>query len=64
MNKKIFEKKKNPLKVLLIILIAFILIFSAASFIIVKVNFDDVFGRTTLDPLSYYLMYTLSLIHI
>ncbi len=58
MNKKIFEKKKNPLKVLLIILIAFILIFSAASFIIVKVNFDDVFGRTTLDPLSYYLMYT------
>lgn len=57
MNKKIFRKKKNPLKPLLITLLVFILVFSVLSFIIVKVNFDDVFGRTTLDPLSCYLRY-------
>ncbi len=58
MNKKIYGKKKNPFKILLIILLALLLIFSTASFIIVKVNFDDIFGRTTLDPLSYYLRYS------
>lgn len=57
MTKKLFRKKKNPVKIILIVLLAAVLIFSVLSFIIVKVNFDDVFGRTVLDHDTYYLQY-------
>lgn len=50
-GKKIFKR-------ILLILAIILVIFSIASFVIVKVNFDDIFSRTTLDPLSVYLRYS------
>ena len=58
MSKTLFKKKKNPVKIILIVLLTAVLIFSVASFIIVKVNFDDIFSRTVLDHNTYYLHYT------
>ncbi|MBD5082013.1 MAG: alpha/beta hydrolase [Ruminococcaceae bacterium] len=57
MRNSIFKKKKNPVKIILISLLVTVLVFSIASFIIVKVNFDDVFSRTELDPITGYLRY-------
>ncbi|MDE7280944.1 MAG: lysophospholipase [Ruminiclostridium sp.] len=57
MQNSIFKKKKNPVKIILISLLALVLVFSVLSFVIVKVNFDDVFSRTVLDPNTEYLRY-------
>lgn len=58
MSKTIFKKKKSPIKHILVTLLITVLIFSVTSFVIVKINFDDVFGRTTLDPMTNFLRYT------
>lgn len=50
-------KSKRIIKTILLTLIIVLAVFSIASFIIVKTNFDDIFSRTTLDPLSVYLRY-------
>lgn len=57
MSNSTLRKKKKPLKIVLIVLLALIVVFSVLSFIIVKVNFDDIFGRTELDPDTAYLRY-------
>lgn len=57
MPNSISKKKKNPIKIILIVLLISVIIFSVLSFIIVKVNFDDIFGRTELDPITAYLRY-------
>lgn len=58
MSKSIFRKKKRPLKRILISLLVFAVSFSVISFILVKVNFDDVFSRTVLDEMTAYLRYS------
>lgn len=52
-----YTGKKKILKIILLTLVIVIAVFSAASFIIVKVNFDDVFGRTVLTDLTATLHY-------
>ena len=53
------SKKKKIIRNILIIIAAVFVVFSIASFVIVKINFDDIFGRTTLTPSEYtgYLRY-------
>ncbi|HBH94169.1 MAG TPA: alpha/beta hydrolase [Ruminococcaceae bacterium] len=51
-------KRKRIIKTVLLTLIIIFAVFSAASIIIVKINFDDIFSRTTIDPLSIYLRYS------
>lgn len=58
MSNSILRKKKNPAKIILIGLSALIVVFSVLSFIIVKVNFDDIFGRTALDNITAFLRYS------
>ncbi len=49
--------KKKLLRNILIIICAFLVVFSVASFIIVKVNFDNIFCRTAPEKYSAYLCY-------
>lgn len=58
MSNSIFKKKKNPIKIIIISLLVFIFVFSVLSFIVVKVNFDDIFGRTALDDFTAFLRYS------
>lgn len=58
MAKSIFKKKKNPVKIILIILLITVLSFSVVSFIVVKVNFDDIFSRTVLDEITANVRYS------
>ena len=53
------SKKKKIIRNILIIIAAVFVVFSIASFVIVKINFDDIFGRTTMTPSEYtgYLRY-------
>lgn len=57
MAKTIFRRKKNPAKIILIILLVLLSVFSIASFVIVKINFDDIFGRTVYNDLTSSLRY-------
>ena len=57
MKNSIFKKKKNPVKITLITLLITVLSFSVVSFIIVKVNFDDIFSRTVFDEITAYVRY-------
>ena len=57
MPNAIFKKKKKPIKLILLSLLLLVIIFSALSFIIVKINFDDIFGRTVLDEITANLRY-------
>lgn len=58
MNETIVKNRKKPLRIVLIVLLALVVVFSIASFIIVKVCFDDVFSRTAQDAYSEYLRYS------
>lgn len=57
MKNSIFKKKKNPIISLLITILIIVISFSVVSFIIVKINFDDIFSRTELDEITAYLRY-------
>lgn len=58
MAKTLFKKKKNPVKIIFIVFLIILAVFSVLSFVIVKINFDDIFGRTVLDTNTYYLRYS------
>ena len=47
------SKKKKIIRNAVIIVVAFLLVFSIASYVIVKVNFDKTFARTTMVPAEY-----------
>ena len=53
------SKKNKIIRNVVIIVVAFLLVFSVASYVIVKVNFDKTFARTTMVPAEYtaYLRY-------
>lgn len=51
------SKKKKIIRNIIIIICAFLVLFSVASFIIVKVNFDNIFCCTTPKEYTVYLCY-------
>ena len=50
-------KTKKRWRTALIVLLALFAVFSAASFVFIKVSFDDTFARTSLRELTVYLRY-------
>lgn len=51
------NRKKKAIKITFIILLSVFVLFSAASFIFIKISFDDLFGRTEMDEFSSFLRY-------
>lgn len=58
MTKTASLKKKNPIKIILISLLITVVTFSAVSFVVVKINFDDIFDRKVLDEITANLRYS------
>lgn len=51
------RQKKKALKIIGIVLFVFFVLFSIISFIFIKINFDDMFGRTEKGDYTAYLRY-------
>lgn len=49
--------KRKVLKTIAVVLVTFVVVFSVISFVFIKMNFDDVFGRTELGEYTAYLRY-------
>lgn len=56
MNQEKNLKKKLP-KIIIMTLLCFLVVFSIISFVIIKINFDDIFGRSEKNKYSAYLRY-------
>lgn len=51
------SRKKKMAKILGIIFLLLFVVFSVASFVFIRISFDDIFGRTELPTLTAYLRY-------
>ena len=51
------RQKKKALKIVGIVLLVFLVLFSIISLVFIKMNFDDLFGRAEQNKYSAYLRY-------
>lgn len=51
------EPRKKALKIIIAVMAAVLMVFSVISLIFIKVNFDDMFGRTEMRKYSAYIRY-------